>query len=199
VGRRGFDIVHGGRDFTELTNAAVLRKNIENPQGFFSSHAAIDFYHRYKEDIALFAEMGFKVFRTSINWSRIFPNGDDTTPNEKGLVFYDNLFDECLKYGIEPLVTISHYETPLELTKKYNGWTSRELIPLFERYCKTIFDRYKGKVKYWLTCNELNGTPFFPFLSGGAIIDDSDSEDAAWVPDLSSHACGKRPGGKALS
>jgi 6-phospho-beta-glucosidase len=116
--------------------------------------------------------MGFKVFRTSINWSRIFPNGDETRPNEKGLDFYDNLFDECRKYNIEPLVTISHFEMPLELTKKYNGWTSRELIPLFERYCRTIFTRYREKVKYWLTFCETNVTLHNSFLGGGFIIDD---------------------------
>ena len=109
---------------------------------------AIDFYHSYEEDIRLFAEMGFKVFRTSIAWSRIFPEGDEETPNEKGLEFYDRLFDECLKYGIEPLVTISHYETPLGLAEKYDGWRSRKLIGFFERYCRTIFTRYKDKVKY---------------------------------------------------
>ena len=107
----------------------------------------IDFYHRYQEDIKLFAEMGFKVFRTSIAWSRIFPEGDEEQPNEKGLQFYDRLFDECHKYGIEPLVTISHYETPLGLAKKYDGWRNRKLIGFFERYCRTIFDRYKGKVR----------------------------------------------------
>lgn len=128
---------------------------------------AIDFYHRYKEDIKLFAEMGFKVFRTSIAWSRIFPDGDEEQPNEKGLQFYDDLFDECHKYGIEPLVTISHYETPLELSKKYDGWRSRKLIVFFERYCRTIFNRYKGKVKYWLTFNEINSLLHAPFMSGG--------------------------------
>ncbi len=107
----------------------------------------IDFYHRFKEDVKLFAEMGFKVFRTSIAWSRIFPNGDDKAPNEKGLEFYDDLFDECLKYGIEPLVTISHYETPLNLSKKYDGWRDRRLIGFYENYVRTIFDRYKDKVK----------------------------------------------------
>lgn len=127
----------------------------------------IDFYHRYKEDIRLFAEMGFKVFRTSIAWSRIFPQGDEEEPNEKGLQFYDDLFDECHKYGIEPLVTISHYETPLGLAKNYDGWRSRKLIGFFERYCRTIFDRYKGKVKYWLTFNEINSLLHAPFMSGG--------------------------------
>ena len=131
----------------------------------------IDFYHRYKEDIKLFAEMGFKVFRMSIAWSRIFPNGDDAQPNEKGLEFYDKVFDELHKYGIEPLVTLSHYETPLALSKKYDGFRSRETIDLFVRYAKTVFERYKGKVKYWLTFNEINTIMTEPYLSGGVWTD----------------------------
>lgn len=127
----------------------------------------IDFYHRYKEDIKLFAEMGFKVFRLSIAWSRIFPNGDDAEPNELGLQFYDNVFDELAKYGIEPLVTISHYETPLNLAKKYDGWVNRELIGFYENYVRTIFTRYKDKVKYWLTFNEINSVIHAPYMSGG--------------------------------
>lgn len=127
----------------------------------------IDFYHRYKEDVALFAEMGFKVFRTSIAWSRIFPNGDELEPNEEGLQFYDNLFDELAKYGIEPLVTLSHYETPLHLARKYNGWVNRNLIGFYERYVRTVFNRYKNKVKYWLTFNEINSVLHVPFISGG--------------------------------
>ena len=122
----------------------------------YPSHDAIDFYHRYKEDIKLFAEMGFKVFRMSIAWTRIFPNGDDKEPNEAGLKFYDDVFDELKKYNIEPLVTISHYEMPFNLTKKYNGWASRNLIDFFINYCSVIFNRYKDKVKYWLTFNEIN-------------------------------------------
>lgn len=133
----------------------------------------IDFYHRYKEDVRLFAEMGFKVFRTSIAWSRIFPNGDEKEPNEKGLQFYDDLFDELLKYGIEPLVTISHYETPLNLSIKYNGWINRDMIGFYERYVRTIFKRYGGKVKYWLTFNEINSVLHEPFLSGGIYTDKS--------------------------
>ncbi|WP_279222012.1 glycoside hydrolase family 1 protein [Clostridium sp. E02] len=133
----------------------------------------IDFYHRYKDDIKLFAEMGFKVFRTSIAWSRIFPNGDEKEPNEKGLQFYDDLFDELLKYGIEPLVTISHYETPLNLSVKYDGWINREMISFYERYVRTIFKRYGKKVKYWLTFNEINSVLHEPFLSGGIYTDKS--------------------------
>lgn len=127
----------------------------------------IDFYNRYKEDIALLAEMGFKVFRTSIAWSRIFPKGDELEPNEAGLQFYDNLFDELAKYGIEPLVTLSHYETPLHLAREYNGWANRQMIDFYARYVETVFKRYKGKVKYWLTFNEVNSILHFPFMSGG--------------------------------
>ena len=129
----------------------------------------IDFYHRYKEDIKLFAEMGFKVFRTSIAWSRIFPKGDEAEPNEKGLQFYDDLFDECHKYGIEPLVTISHYETPLYLAETYNGWTNRKLINFYTNYCRILFERYQHKVKYWLTFNEINSLIHCPFMSGGIV------------------------------
>lgn len=133
----------------------------------------IDFYHRYKDDIKLFAEMGFKVFRTSIAWSRIFPGGDEKEPNEKGLQFYDDLFDELLKYGIEPLVTISHYETPLHLSVKYDGWVDRDMISFYERYVRTIFNRYGSKVKYWLTFNEINSVLHEPFMSGGIYTDKS--------------------------
>ncbi len=129
----------------------------------------IDFYHRYAEDIKLFSEMGFKVFRLSIAWSRIFPNGDDKEPNEKGLEFYDKVFDECLKYGIEPLVTISHYETPLALAKNYDGWKDRRLVGFFENYVTVLFNRYKGKVKYWLTFNEINSALHAPYMSGGIL------------------------------
>ena len=138
-----------------------------DPERIYPSHEAVDFYHHYREDIALFAEMGFKVFRTSINWTRIFPTGMEESPNEAGLVFYEHVFQECRKYGIEPLVTLSHYEMPYALVEKYNGWASAELIPLFERYCHTVFERYQHLVKYWLTFNEINGgvTPLGTVLS----------------------------------
>ena len=140
-----------------------------DPEAFYPSHEAVDFYHHYKEDIALFAEMGFKVYRMSIAWSRIFPNGDDEKPNEKGLEFYDNVFDECKKYGIEPLVTLSHYETPYHLAKKYDGWRSRDLIGFYEKYVRTVFTRYKGKVHYWITFNEINSIWHFPLMGAGIL------------------------------
>ena len=127
----------------------------------------IDYYHRYAADIALLAEMGFSVFRMSIAWSRIFPNGDDAEPNEEGLAFYDRVFDELDRHGITPLVTISHYETPLSLAERYDGWVSREMIGFYERYVRTIFARYGSRVKLWLTFNEINSVLHEPFLSGG--------------------------------
>jgi 6-phospho-beta-glucosidase len=128
---------------------------------------AIDFYHRYAQDIALFAEMGFRVYRFSIAWSRIFPQGDEDTPNAEGLAFYDRVLDELEKHGITPLVTISHYETPLHLTKTYNGWVNRDMIGFYERYVRVLFDRYGARVKYWLTFNEINSVLHAPLLSGG--------------------------------
>ena len=127
-----------------------------DPDKLYPNHDGIDFYHHYEEDIALFAEMGFTMFRMSISWSRIFPNGDDEQPNEAGLEFYDKVFDCCKSHGIEPLVTLSHYEMPYHLVEAYNGWESRELVGFFERYCRTVLDRYHDKVTYWLTFNEIN-------------------------------------------
>lgn len=125
------------------------------PELYYPSHVATDFYHHYKEDIALFAEMGFKCFRMSIVWSRICPNGMYDV-NEEGLRFYDNVFDECLKYGIEPVVTINHFDTPMYLADVYDGWASRELVDFYVFFCRTVFERYKDKVRYWMTFNEIN-------------------------------------------
>lgn len=127
---------------------------------------AIDFYHRYREDIDLFAEMGFKTFRLSFAWSRIFPQGDEAEPNAAGLEFYDRVIDYLLEKGIEPLVTLSHYETPLHLARHYGGWTNRELITFFECYARTVIEHFKGRVRYWLTFNEINSVLHFPFFSG---------------------------------
>lgn len=137
-----------------------------DPDKYYPTHKAIDFYHRYKEDIGLLKEMGINALRTSIAWSRIFPNGgfDGEEPNEKGLQFYDDLFDELRKNGIEPVITICHYETPLALYERYGGWTNRDMIALFEKYCKVIFTRYKDKVKKWINFNEINSMMFIGCL-----------------------------------
>lgn len=137
----------------------------------YPSHEAVDFYHHYKEDIAMFAEMGFKCYRMSIAWTRIFPTGMEEEPNESGLAFYDRIFDECAKYGIEPLVTISHYEMPFAMTKEFNGWADRRCIDYFMNYCKVVFERYQKKVKRWLTFNEMNvgASPVGNYLSLGIL------------------------------
>ena len=138
-----------------LETRRCFTKRID-PQKNYPSHEAVDFYHHYKEDIALFAQMGFKVFRMSIAWSRIYPTGEENEPNEEGLKFYDDVFDECLKYGIEPLVTLHHFDMPYLLVEKYQGFLNRKVIDLFVKYATTVFERYKNKVKYWLTFNEIN-------------------------------------------
>ena len=144
------------------------RKNCMNldEDCYFPSHKAIDHFHQYKQDIELFAKMNYKVYRFSINWSRIFPRGDETKANEEGLKHYDDVINECLKYGIEPLITISHFETPLTLVSEYGGWENRKLIDFFMNYCETLFTRYKGKVKYWLTFNEINCLDINPWQAG---------------------------------
>lgn len=187
----------GGRGPATSDFARLITKSIRDTEGTFDVHVphnaaskemvedmkanpenwelpkrrGINFYHTYKEDIALFAELGFKVFRLSISWSRIFPNGDDEFPNEEGLKFYDNVFDECHKYGIEPLVTLSHFDTPLHLAEKYDGFLSRHTVDAFVKYAETVMKRYKGKVKYWLTFNEINNVLSNPFTSSGVIFD----------------------------
>ena len=158
----------GGKGLStqDVAPRGIMGAITEEPTDDNMKLIGIDLYHRYKEDVKLFAEMGFKVFRTSIAWSRIFPKGDELEPNEEGLQFYDDLFDECHKYGIEPLVTLSHYETPLHLSKEYDGWVNRRMVGFYERYATTVFKRYKNKVKYWLTFNEINSILEAPFMSG---------------------------------
>ena len=138
----------------------------------YPNHEAVDFYGRYKQDVALFAEMGFKCFRTSIARTRIFPNGDEATPNEAGLQFYDDLFDELLKYGIQPVITLSHFEMPYHLVKAYGGWKNRRVVEFFVRFSEVVMRRYREKVKYWMTFNEINNQsnyryPLFGYCCSG--------------------------------
>ena len=142
---------------------------------FYPNHEAIDFYHHYKEDVALFAEMGLKCLRTSIAWTRIFPKGDEAQPNEAGLKFYDDLFDELLKYGIEPVITLSHFEMPLHLAREYGGFRNRKVIDFFAKFAEVCFERYQTKVKYWMTFNEINNqmdtnNPIFLWTNSGVIV-----------------------------
>ncbi len=141
---------------------------------FYPAKEGIDFYHHYQEDIKLFGEMGFKTYRMSIAWSRIYPLGDEEKPNEEGLKFYENIFKECHKYGIEPLVTITHFDCPIHLIKEYGGWKNRKLIEFYERLCRTLFTRFKGQVKYWLTFNEINMILHLPFMGAGLLIEDEE-------------------------
>lgn len=145
-------------DFMTLGNHETPRELTDTIEAgkYYPNHKASDFYHHYKEDIKLMAEMGFKAFRTSIAWTRIFPNGDETQPNAAGLEFYDKVFDELLRYGIEPVVTLSHFEMPIHLVKEYGGWSNRKLIDFFARYAHVCFERFHTKVKYWMTFNEIN-------------------------------------------
>ncbi len=139
-----------------LDTPRYITLNIDTDRYKYPSHIAVDFYHHYKEDIKLLSEMNFKMFRMSINCTRIFPTDEDDKPNEAGLKFYEDVLKELRRYNIEPLITIDHNDMPLELVKKYNGWTNRKMIDYFTKYCKAIFERYKGLVKYWLIFNELN-------------------------------------------
>ena len=152
------------------TQPKLLTPTVE-PDKLYPSHEAIDFYHHYEEDIALFAEMGFKCYRLSIAWTRIFPNGDDAQPNAAGIAFYRSVFEECRKYGIEPLVTICHFDTPIALIKKYGGWKDRRMIDAFVRYCEVLFDNFGGLVKYWLTFNEINMLLHMPFMGAGLVFE----------------------------
>jgi 6-phospho-beta-glucosidase len=158
-----------GLSIQDVMPGGIMRPPTDAPTADNLKLDGIDFYTRYAEDIALFAEMGFTVFRFSIAWSRIFPRGDESEPNEAGLAFYDRILDELERHGIEPLVTISHYETPLHLAREYDGWTSRELIGFYERYCRVLFERYGQRVRYWLTFNEINALVHEPLLAGGIL------------------------------
>lgn len=154
---------------------AMLTPDAEH---FYPAQESIDFYHHYKEDIALFGEMGFRALRLSIAWSRIYPKGDETEPNEEGLAFYEDVFKECRRYGIEPLVTITHYDIPMHLVTAYGGWRSRELIGFYKRLVTTLFTRYKGLVKYWLTFNEINIMTSACFMAAGIIFDENEDRYA---------------------
>ncbi|MCY9806145.1 6-phospho-beta-glucosidase [Lentilactobacillus senioris] len=154
-----------------------------DPSYFYPNHEAVDFYHHYPEDVKLFAEMGFKCFRTSIAWSRIFPQGDEEEPNEDGLKFYDRLFAECLKYNIEPVVTLSHFEMPYHLVTEYGGFRNRKVITFFTRFAETVFKRYRNQVKYWLTFNEINNQvnydrEFTLFTNSGIKIHNGENPEA---------------------
>ncbi|BCJ93938.1 aryl-phospho-beta-D-glucosidase BglH [Anaerocolumna cellulosilytica] len=178
----GFGFGGKGISTADVATAGAVDKKREYTDGivegiYYPSHEAIDFYHRYKEDIKLLSEMGFKCFRTSIAWSRIFPKGDEAVPNEEGLQFYDAVFDECLKYNIEPVVTISHYEMPYHLVTQYGAWRNRKLIAFYINFCKVIFERYQNKVKYWMTFNEINVIAYQSFIAAGIKLETGERKE----------------------
>ena len=172
-GLANVDLIPAGPDRRSVMEGT--RRMLEFEEGYrYPAHEAIDMYHHFKEDIALFAEMGFKCYRLSIAWSRIYPNGYDEEPNEAGLRFYEELFDECRRFGIEPIVTIVHFDAPIACTKKFGSWKSREMIGYYLRYCETIFKRYRGKVRYWLTFNEINMILHLPFMAAGILFEEGE-------------------------
>ncbi|MFC5708172.1 6-phospho-beta-glucosidase [Aeromonas eucrenophila] len=144
---------------------------------YYPSHDAIDFYHRYQEDIALMAEMGFTVFRTSIAWARLYPKGDEQAPNPEGIAFYRAVFEECKKYGIEPLVTLCHFDVPMHLVVEYGSWRNRKMVEFFTRYARTCFEQFDGLVKYWLTFNEINIMLHSPFSGAGLVFDAGEDQE----------------------
>lgn len=175
-GLANVDVVPIGEDRFPII--AGEKKMFDFEEGYFyPAKESIDMYHRFKEDIALFGEMGFKTYRLSIAWTRIFPNGDEEEPNEKGLQFYEDLFKECHKHGIEPLVTITHFDCPMHLIEKYGGWRNRKMLTFYERLCRTLFTRYKGLVKYWLTFNEINMILHAPFMGAGLYFEPSEDKE----------------------
>lgn len=176
-GLANVDVCPSGKDRSTIIRGQkkVLSCDDEHQ---YPSHQAVDMYHHFREDIALLAEMGFKVYRLSIAWTRIFPKGDEESPNEKGLQFYEEIFKECLKYGIQPLVTISHFDCPIYLIKKYGGWRHRKMITFYLKLCEVLFNRYQGMVKYWLTFNEINMVLHAPFMGAGLFFEAGEDENA---------------------
>lgn len=163
------DALPGGPDRFKIVQQPDFDWTIDETRYRYPNHLGIDHFHHFREDIALFAEMGFKCYRFSISWSRIFPQGDETEPNEAGLQFYDAVIAECLKYQIEPVITISHYEMPLNLAKKYGGWKNKALIKFYQLFAETVLTRYHQQVKYWLTFNEINSAAHFPVMGQGLV------------------------------
>ncbi len=164
-GENRLPVMQGEKDYRQLPE-----------DSYYPSREAIDMYNHYKEDIALFAEMGFKCYRFSFSWSRIFPTGEEEEANEEGLKFYEDFIDELLKYGIEPVVTICHFDMPLALVEKYDSWKNRKVIDCFVKYCDAIFRRFRDKVTYWITFNEINMLLHLPFMGAGIRFSEGENE-----------------------
>ena len=177
-GLANVDVIPHGPERNDVSRG--LRRMLDfEPGYYYPAQTGIDFYHHYREDIALFAEMGFKVFRLSIAWSRIFPLGDEDEPNEEGLAFYEDVFRCCRDHGIEPLVTITHFDCPIHLIKTYGGWRSRKLIDFYRRLVEVLFTRYKGLVHWWITFNEMNMILHRPFMGAGIVLEPGENPRSA--------------------
>lgn len=175
-GLANVDVTPHGKDRYPVLAGKMKMLELDS-EHYYPALKSIDMYHRFREDIKLFGEMGFKTYRLSIGWTRIFPNGDELEPNEEGLKFYEELFKECHAYGIEPLVTITHFDCPIHLIKAYGGWRNRQLIEFYQRLVTVLFTRFKGLVKYWLTFNEINMILHAPFIGGGIVFESGDNEE----------------------
>lgn len=164
-GNYRFDIMQGKLDYRDL------------PEGLhYPSHKAIDMYSHIKEDVKLMAEMGFKAYRFSVSWARIFPTGEEAQPNEEGLAFYETLIDELLAHNIEPIITICHFDVPLYLYNEYGSWKNRKMVDFYAKYAKTLFERFNGKVTYWMTFNEINMLLHLPFMGAGIAFEEGENE-----------------------
>ena len=168
------DVIPAGPDRRAVMEGKLPMLSCDE-EHVYPSHEAIDMYHHFREDIHLFAELGMKCYRFSISWSRIFPQGDEAEPKEEGLRFYEELINECLKYGIEPLITICHFDVPMHLVTAYGSWRNRKLVEFYLNFCRAIFDRYQKKVKYWLTFNEINMLMHLPFMGAGLVFSEGEN------------------------
>lgn len=176
-GLSNIDLLPHGKDRLPIAQS-VMHYSEAASDAFYPSHEAVDFYNRYKEDIALMAELGVNAYRFSISWSRIYPTGLEEVPNEEGLQFYDRVIDELLSHSIEPIVTICHFDVPKGLMDEHQSWKSREMIAMYEKYAVTLFKRYKGKVKYWISFNEINMILHKPFTATGIMIESGEDRQS---------------------
>lgn len=175
-GISNIDLIPHGSHRMNVKLGNVPRPVIDDTS-YYPSHEAIDFYHHYKEDLALMGELGLKVFRTSISWSRLYPQGDEELPNPDGIAFYKNMFEECRQNGMEPLVTLCHFDVPAGLISKYGSWRNTILVNCFLRYAKTCFKEFFGLVRYWLTFNEINIVLHSPFSGAGIAFEEHENRN----------------------
>lgn len=175
-GLANVDVVPHGEDRFPIISGKMKHLDFDD-EHYYPAKLGVDFYNRYKEDIALLAEMGFKTFRISIAWTRIFPKGDESEPNEAGLKFYEDVFKEMKKYDIEPLVTITHFDMPIHLIEEYGGWRNRKVVGFYENLVRALFTRYKDLVKYWITFNEINMIMHLPFMGAGLVFEEGENEE----------------------